>query len=60
MVDPVEQRMGPAQLLATKFIALTGVPCFLHLEAPEVHSAPRVSWPYASELEFGNNKSSLM
>lgn len=60
MVDPVEQRMEPAQLLAPKFIALTGIPGFLHLEAPEVHSVHCVNWPYASELEFGKNKSWLM
>lgn len=60
MVDPVEQRMEPAQLLAPKFIALTGIPCFLYLEAPEVHLAHCVNWPYVSELEFENSKSLLM
>lgn len=52
--------MEPAQLLPPKFIALTGIPCFLHLEAPEFHSAHCVNWPYANELEFENNKSLLM
>lgn len=60
MVDAVEQRMEPAQLLAPELIALTAIPCFLHLEAPEVHSAHCVNWPYASELESEHNKSSLM
>lgn len=52
--------MGPVQLLAPKFIGLIGIPFFLHVEAPEVCSADRVSLPYASELQFGNNKFSLM
>lgn len=34
---------------------------YLHLrEATDVHSKHHVSWLYASELGFGNNKSSLM